>query len=493
MSIQLRGDRTVFTILVGFILVCLVPASCLLGGYGLLTLLPQATPAMSLVESVRATATAEALEIAAQPTPTGTSTSSPQPTATDTPYPTLDPPATDTPLSTVPTVQLVAIDTPLPTPTPQPRATNTPLPTPTGTPEPPVTPPPSTSLTRGPYLQWVRPHSIIIAWETAQEVDSVVEYGPTQAYGSKASDYTWTTRHAVTLTGLNPYTIYHYRVGTSGQVLSGDSTFKTAAGPSQTSFTFAVLADTHAGYNPDEPRRRRIIDDHHRGAMDRIAAFNPDFYLHAGDLVQDGRDRDVWDGFFAIEGDLMRRVTVFSALGNHEKNHQSYFDVFYLPHNERWYSFDYGNAHFICLELDGYGDISPGSEQYLWLQNDLANTDKTWKFVFSHFPLYSCGYEGADLGARAALHPLFVQHGVDVVFHGHDHLYERFTVDGVTYIVTGGGGGGPFDFVGCDVGPEYWEAVMHVVTVSVSGNTLNSVAIRVPEGSEFDPFTVTTD
>ncbi|RLC63774.1 MAG: hypothetical protein DRI01_04615 [Chloroflexi bacterium] len=120
----------------------------------------------------------------------------------------------------------------------------------------------------------------------------------------------------------------------------------------------------------------------------------------------------------------MKASTLFPALGNHELNHANYFDLFYLPGNERWYSFDYGNAHFTCLQIDGFADYSIGSEQYNWLEQDLASTNQTWKFVFFHFPPYSSASHGSDLNVRAALQPLFEEHDVDIVFTGHDHSYE---------------------------------------------------------------------
>jgi hypothetical protein len=491
MSVKFRLDHNrFFLVLVAFILLCLLPTSCLLGGAGLVTLLPQSTPTMSLVESVRATATAQAVEIAAQPAPTRTPTPTPQPTATDTPYPTLGPPATDTPL---PTVQPVATNTPVSTPTARPRATNTRLPTPSNTREPPPTPPPSTHLTRGPYLQWVRPQAITVVWETAQEVDSVVEYGPTGAYGSTASDYTWTTRHAITLTGLSPHTTYHYRVKTSGQVLSGDSRFKTAARPGQTTFTFAVIGDTHAG-KFEFPRRKAMADANHRDSIGNIAAMAPAFYLHVGDSVEYGSDLAAWNEFFAIEGLAMKRTTLFPTLGNHEENHQNYFDLYYLPHNERWYSFDYANAHFICLEIDGFAAFNPGSEQYLWLEDDLAGTSKPWKFVFFHIPAFSFGgysdYPEVRGGLQAYLAPLFEQYGVDIVFSGHQHYYQRNIVNGTTYLITAGGGNTKDP--GYSPETEYAENTPHIVKISVRGGTLSGVGIR-PDGSEFDPFTLTVD
>ena len=159
-------------------------------------------------------------------------------------------------------------------------------------------------------------------------------------------------------------------------------------------------------------------------------------------------------------------------------------------------SWDYGNAHFLVLEVDGYVSVDPGSQQYRWLGSDLSTTAKTWKFVFFHIPLYSCGLSGdPDLEARAALHPLFQRHGVDIVFNGHDHNYQRHVVDGVTYVVTGGGGGSTWGLArGCDHQPAYWEEARHVMKVTVSGNTLSCVAIRSDaEGSEMDPFTLTAN
>ena len=84
---------------------------------------------------------------------------------------------------------------------------------------------------------------------------------------------------------------------------------------------------------------------------------------------------------------------------------------------------------------------------------------------------------------------------MDIVFNGHDHNYQRHVVDGVTYVVTGGGGGSTWGLArGCDHQPAYWEEARHVMKVTVSGNTLSCVAIRSDaEGSEMDPFTLTAN
>ena len=488
---QLRVHYPVLAVLMISIVLCLSATACLFGGYGYLQLRPLPAPTLSFVDSVRATATAQAREAARQPTATSIPTPTLEPTVPATPTPTLEPTAAPTQDPTQEPQPTATTSSSAPPPPPPP--TNTPRPQPSPT----CRPPRNTTMIRGPYLQWVRPQSITIVWETVDEVDSVVEYGPTAAYGSTASDCDWTAHHEVTLTGLNPYTVYHYRVRSGAQTLGDDRTFKTAAGPGQTSFTFAVIGDTQSGIDPAKDhmgRYRRSATAGHTAAVVWLNGINPDFYIHAGDLVARGPEMSAWDEFFSFEGDLMSRITMFPTLGESEENHYNYFRIFHLPNNERWYSFDYGNAHFVCLQIDGFADATPGSEQYRWLENDLASSTKPWKFAFFHYPPYSYGQGGSKPEARY-VHPLFVQYGVDMVFSANDRNYQRFVVDGVTYVVAGGGGGATMDLIGgSEFPPVYMEEMKHVIRVTVSGNTLSSVAIRTapePMGVEVDPITLT--
>lgn len=333
------------------------------------------------------------------------------------------------------------------------------------------------NLTKGPYLQSVTPDSIIVVWETEVPGDSVVEYGLTSAYGLEATDATSTTHHAVTIEGLSPYTTYHYRVQTNGSVLSDDSTFKTAADVTQGTFSFAVYGDNRTNHAD------------HQSVVNRALTLAPDFVLNTGDLVENGTVAGQWDTFFDIEQELLRTAPFFPCLGNHERNSSNYFALFHLPNNERYYSFDYGNAHIVALEVDGYQSYSAGSTQYNWLASDLASTSQPWKFVFFHFPPYSSGSHGSDLTAQRDLVPLFEQYGVQIVFNGHDHDYERSLVNGVNYIVSGGGGA-PLYSVGSGPYTVYAESTLHVVSLSANQHTLTSVGVR-PDGTTFDQFTMT--
>jgi predicted phosphodiesterase len=282
---------------------------------------------------------------------------------------------------------------------------------------------------------------------------------------------------SVTLTSLSSYLTYHYQIYGDGQLLAGDSSFRTAASPTQTTFSFLALGDTRSDAAA------------HQSVVDRAVTLSPDFVLHSGDFVYDGSVAAQWTTFFAVERELLCQSPLFGALGNHEKNASNYFDAFHLPGNERWYSFDYGNAHFVGLQIDDYADYGPGSVQYAWLENDLTSTDRLWKIVFFHTPPYSSGRHGGRASVRDALGPLFAQHGVDLVFNGHDHDYERSVVGDVTYIVTGGGGAPLYDRETGNLYSVYFSKTYHCVHVTVRGGMLSSVGVR-PDGTQFDPFTI---
>jgi len=390
------------------------------------------------------------------------------------------------PTSTLPsTATPPATSTPVPLPTSTHTSSPTSMPTVAPTPSPTFRPVPSpdVAIVRGPYLQSVTTSTIIVVWETDLPGHGAVAYGETEEYGASVADATEGTRHAVTLTGLAPYTTYHYRVESSGVPLSEDgykTTFHTAAGPDQDSFTFAVFGDT------------RTQHQFHQAVVERIVEAEPDFVLHTGDLVAMGSASPYWETFFEIERELMARVPLFPALGNHECNHPRYFDLFYLPGNEHWYTFDYGNARFICLQVDGIADFGPGSKQYAWLEETLEANTQTWLFVYFHIPPYSSAWDAREHDVRQALTPLFEQYGVDVVFNGHHHNYERNEVNGVTYIVTGGGGAPLCVMQEREPTQVAFAVTYHFVLLEINGQHLEATVIS-SKGEVLDEFERSAD
>lgn len=181
----------------------------------------------------------------------------------------------------------------------------------------------------------------------------------------------------------------------------------------------------------------------HQKIIDEIIKIKPALFFHAGDLVGDGLIPDQWTTFNEIVSDLVKITQFYPALRNHENNSPLYFDNFNLPNNEheQWYSVEKDILHFIVL--DSNSDCSIGSEQYHWSENDLQNINENVNFVIVifHHPPFSTGAHSEDeKGLRQNIVLLFEQYGVDLVFNGHDHDYERSLYNNTFYIVTGGGG-----------------------------------------------------
>jgi hypothetical protein len=284
---------------------------------------------------------------------------------------------------------------------------------------------PDFSLLVAPYLQFVTQTGVTVMWETSRTGTSLVHYGETHELGlTQALDDT-ARLHEVRLEGLTLETPYFYRIESVDSqertITSPVLTFQTAVA-TQTPFAFAVISDTQ-----DTPEVA--------GAIAQMAwERRPNFALHPGDLVGTGRNRADWQGeFFPSMKPLIERVAFFPVLGNHEEDAPFFYDYMSLPAPEYYYDFAYGNAHFYML--DSNREVGPGSEQYVWLEQRLEQTKAVWKFVCYHHPSYSSDendfgdmWQGkstqGDLRVRE-LTGLYDRYGVDIVWNGHIHSYER--------------------------------------------------------------------
>jgi 3',5'-cyclic AMP phosphodiesterase CpdA len=212
--------------------------------------------------------------------------------------------------------------------------------------------------------------------------------------------------------------------------------------------------------------------------------------LILGDVAyEDGTLEQFEHNVFDVYQDLFRSFPVFPISGNHEyetADAAAFREVFVLPENggpagvERWYSYDWGPIHFVALDTE-----LVNAEQQAWLDADLAATTQPWKVVYLHKPPFSSGVHGSDLAVRDRFVPTFVRHGVQLVLAGHDHDYERTDVlDGITYVVSGGGGRGTRG-----VGSSSWTAfsveVLHFLLVRTQGERMLVHAIDAT-GREFD-------
>ena len=166
-----------------------------------------------------------------------------------------------------------------------------------------------------------------------------------------------------------------------------------------------------------------------------------------------GTDAEYQTGYFNMYANIFRKMPQWSTLGNHDANNGStnplanfpYFDMFTFPTagecggvgsgTEHYYSFDYGNIHFICLDsqasdtstIETNGSAGPMA---VWLRQDLAGITATWIIAFWHHPPYSKGSHNSDtepqmVTMRTNFNPILENGGVDLVFLGHSHNYER--------------------------------------------------------------------
>lgn len=227
-------------------------------------------------------------------------------------------------------------------------------------------------------------------------------------------------RHQVTLQDLTPATTYVYSVGdTNGANWSDLFEFSTAPADVQP-FSFMYLGDAQNGL------------ERWGSLMATAQRMRPDisFILMAGDLVNRGAQRDDWDNLFFNATRNFASKPLMPAIGNHEYQGgfpELYLKLFNLPANgpedidpERAYSFEYSNALFVIL--DSNRDFAG---QARWLENILAASKATWKFVMYHHPAYSSSPNRNNTEVQTEWVPLFDKYHVDMVLQGHDHAYLR--------------------------------------------------------------------
>ncbi|MBI3910466.1 MAG: fibronectin type III domain-containing protein, partial [Armatimonadetes bacterium] len=305
----------------------------------------------------------------------------------------------------------------------------------------------SAIVTRGPYLQMGTPTSVVVRWRTDAATDSWVRYGPSPgSLLTAVADAVSTTEHEVTLTGLTPNTQYYYSVGTATRTLEGnnpDYFFITAPAPGSPKPTRVwVLGDSGT-----PSINASVVRDAYYNLTDFLEPRHTDLWLMLGDNAYDaGTDGEYQVAVFDMYPEMLRKSCLWPARGNHETDMTAYQSIFTLPTSaeaggtasdtERYYSFDYANIHFICLDSDDPADRSATGTMATWLQNDLAATTQDWIIAYWHAPPYSKGSHDSDtdidlIEMRENIVPILENGGVDLVLCGHSHSYERsFLLDG---------------------------------------------------------------
>lgn len=310
-----------------------------------------------------------------------------------------------------------------------------------------------------PFIGAVSDNSASIVWETSAPSTATIHWGNKLPLDKSHVIKNAQKIQKLKIPGLKSNTPYFYQIEVDGgngmKMDSGLLSFRTAV-ESGEPFRFAIIGDTETRPHINQQISRMIWDE------------RPNFIVNMGDLTDGGKQNGKfqWNYEYLLGmTPLASRIPVFSVPGNGEGDLYWYKRYHLLPKDDIPYSFHFGNAAFFMLDSNRRGsEFSQGTRQYEWLETQLKNSKATWKFVGMHHAPYTSEEndygdswkEESTLGDTQVqqLVPLFEKYNVDIVMFGHLHLGERtypirenkYSADGVVYVLAGGGGGNLEDF-----------------------------------------------
>ena len=196
------------------------------------------------------------------------------------------------------------------------------------------------------------------------------------------------------------------------------------------SLKFAVIGDNGTGATPQYEVGTRMSEAR--------AGFPFELVIMLGDNLYGRQDaQDFVTKFQRPYAALLSAgVLFYASLGNHDNPNNRSYPGFNMG-GERYYTYTRKNVRFFALDSNA---LDP--KQLAWLDEVLRGATDSWKICYFHHPLYSDGgRHGSDVELRVTLEPLLVKYGVNVVYAGHDHIYERLKPQkGITYFVNGSSG-----------------------------------------------------
>ena len=266
--------------------------------------------------------------------------------------------------------------------------------------------------------------------------------------------------------------------------IAAASTVEVTPPAGKDSVLFLAVGDTGTGDRPQLEVASQIVRAH--------ATFPFTFAIMMGDnLYGSEKASDYAEKFERPYKPLLdAKVEFYASLGNHDETNQRLYKPFNM-NGERYYTFKKGNVRFFALDSNYFDQ-----KQADWLEKALADAGEDWKICFFHHPIYSSGgRHGSELDLRAQLEPLLLKYGVQVVFAGHEHFYERLKPQkGIYHFVNGGGAKlrrgdirkGPMTAKGFDTDRSFMLVEiagdeMYFQTISRTGATVDSgVIVRRP-------------
>ncbi len=191
---------------------------------------------------------------------------------------------------------------------------------------------------------------------------------------------------------------------------------------------FGVIGDTGTGERPEYEVAARLTEYHEKLPFD--------FVIMLGDNMYGSERPDDFVNKFQRPYKVLldAGVKFYAALGNHDNQDERFYKPFNM-NGQRYYTFTKGDVEFFVLDSN-YMD----PKQLTWLEQQLAASRSRWKIAYFHHPLYSSGAaHGSETDLRTMVEPLFIKFGVQAVFSGHEHFYERVKPqNGIAYFTEGG-------------------------------------------------------
>jgi len=299
---------------------------------------------------------------------------------------------------------------------------------------------------RLPFLQKAAPTAMTVNWRTRDPGDTLIRYGQDPANldqvitGTSApAPLIFTTGpneiitdHSVTLFGLTPATKYFYQIASDNSPAPASDLEQFFTTPPLT----GTPAKTRIWVLGDSGLPGQGVRDVKEAYLQFTADTPTDLWLMLGDnAYNSGTDSEYQRGLFDIFPEVLKNTPVWPTMGNHEGYSGQFYGIFELPTNgqsggvpsgtEKYYSFDHGNIHFICLN----SEETPGG-MIDWLKNDLQSTRADWLIAFFHHGAYTKGSHDSDRESkhfliRQTFLPILEDYGVDLILSGHSHQYER--------------------------------------------------------------------
>ncbi len=337
-----------------------------------------------------------------------------------------------------------------------------------------------------------------ITWGNKTNSTDKIKWGYSTSYekgefsGSKYENYDEGSLFDYEFPELKPDATIHYQLfNSNNNTWTGDKVFKTSTPTTSAKFSFIAMGDS------------RTHMDNWKSVANSVK--KADFVLFTGDIVDNGNNSQDWEDWYESGTSVNEEMVFYHCYGNHDGSSSNYTRQFVLPGNEKYYSFNFGNAVFICLDSQNPGS----SSQNDWLRKTLSdNSDKKWKIVFYHKPFYTCGGHAGEMDRYFnTWWKAFDDYGVDLIFNGHAHNYQRTNPinrnvstggpvsnygsgsnQGRCQVVTGGAGA-PLYGVSANSWYAKVQAVNHHCQIDVDGNSLRVRAIKT-NGNLIDDFTL---